>query len=248
MSLRARLLLSGVIALGGYAALSHDASAAPADDPAITAVSRDLTADYAWGFYSGFKQQHGSYQNGRSLHAVLKRTGNSGDRGYPDYLFWFNELTGQTIVRARAVAYPTLGVNPATHAVFASDASAAESGRFWWVMGGRADSQPFDLYRSVEPFNPFVLEQVLDNFVTEKQSTTPALAIVGETGLLAYRWGASGSINDKVRFRNYAFPKRPRRCCDSRRRWVEVVLSSTSGTSRSNSFGHDGTPGVVHLR
>jgi hypothetical protein len=204
MSDRARLLLSGVIALSGWAALSHDASAAPADDPAITAVSRDLTADYTWGFFSGFKQQHGSYQNGRSLHAVLKRTG-SGERGYPDYLLWFNELTGQTIIRTRAVAYPTLGINPATHAVFASDASAEESGRFWWVMGGRADSQPFDLYRSVEPFKPLVLEQVLDNFVTEPGSTTPALAIVGETGLLPYRWRASGSPNDQVRFRNYAF-------------------------------------------
>jgi hypothetical protein len=103
----------------------------------------------------------------------------------------------------RAVAYPTVGKNPATQAVFTSDAPAGETGRIWWVMGGRANLQPFDLYRSVHPFQPLVLEQMLDNFVTETQSTTPALAIVGETGLLPYRWRASGNRTGEIRFRNY---------------------------------------------
>ena len=192
----------GVRRISWVFALSVAATAALASDPTITAVSRDLTPDYVWGFSSGVKQQHGSYQNGRSLHAVLKRNGTTGANGYPDYLFWFNEHTGQTIVTERAAAYPTLGKNPATQAVFASDASPGSAGYFWWVMGGRADSQPFDLYRSIAPFSPLLLERVLDDFVTEPQSTTPALSVVGDTGLIPYRWRASGSIKGQVRFRN----------------------------------------------
>ena len=196
-----RMLVSVVISVACCIAVSVDVSAA--DDPAITAVSRDLTQDYAWGFSSGVKQQHGSYKNGHSLHAVLKRSGTTGANGYPDYLFWFDEHTGRTIVLNRAVAYPTLGKNPATHAVFTSDAAATAAGQFWWVMGGRANAQPFDLYRSAERFNPLPLQQVLDNFVVEDQSTTPALAVVGEDGLLAYRWRSSGSTTGEVRFRRY---------------------------------------------
>lgn len=186
--------------------LSTVASDAFGADPTITAVSRDVTATYAWNFSSGVKQQHGSYQNGVSLHAVLQRNGSSGENGYPDYLVWFNEHTGQSLALERAVAYPKLGKNPATHAVFNSEVTGGIPGQFWWVMGGRADSQPFDLYRSTQPFNPLVLEQVLDNFVVEPQSTTPALAVVGETGLLAYRWRASGSTSGEVRFRQYGLP------------------------------------------
>ena len=196
-----RMLVSVVISVACCIAVSVDVSAA--DDPAITAVSRDLTQDYAWGFSSGVKQQHGSYKNGRSLHAVSGRTGTTGANGYPDYFFWFDEHTGRTIVLNRAVAYPTLGKNPATHAVFTSDAAATAAGQFWWVMGGRANAQPFDLYRSAELFNPLPLQQVLDNFVVEDQSTTPALAVVGEDGLLAYRWRSSGSTTGEVRFRRY---------------------------------------------
>src|SRR5262245_50129513 len=138
----ARLLLSSAIAFGGCAALFQVASADPPADPTITAVSRNLTSDYGWNFDSGFKQQHGSYVNGRSLHAVLRRTGTTGEKGYPDYLVWFDEHTGQKVVLSRAVAYPTLGPNPTTHAVFDSEAPPGGSGRYWWVIGGRADSQP----------------------------------------------------------------------------------------------------------
>jgi hypothetical protein len=181
-------------------------SSSNGDEPNISAVSRDLTSNYVWGFKSGVKQQHGSYKNGRSVHAVVRRAGTSLVNGYPDYLVWFSEHTGQSASLERAVAYPQLGKYPATHAVFASDAAAGDQGRFWWVMGGRADSQPFDLFRTVELFNPFVQELVLNDFVAEFQSTTPGLAVVGESGLLAYRWRASGSNTGEVRFRLYDLP------------------------------------------
>ena len=106
----------------------------------------------------------------------------------------------------RAVAFPTTGKNPATHAVFSSDAMEGEQGRIWWVMGGRAHLQPLDLVRSLDPFSPLAFEVVLDNFVTEPHSTTPALAVVGETGLLAYRWRSSGSKSGEIRFRDYYLP------------------------------------------
>jgi hypothetical protein len=170
-------------------------------------VSRDLVADYAWGFSSGVKQQHGSYKNGRSLHAILRRDGTSGARGYPDFVAWFNEHTGQPLIVSRAVGYPQLGKNPATHAVFTSDASAAAQGQYWWVMGGRADSQPFDLYRSVQPFSPLAHERILNDFVTEPQSTTPALAVVGDAGILPYRWRASGAKTGELRVRRYILPE-----------------------------------------
>ncbi len=175
-------------------------------EPAITAISRDLVPTYDWGYKSGVKQQHGSYENGRSLHAVLRRQGSSGEQGYPDYLVWFDEHAGQAAAIERAVAYGELGKNPATHAVFGSEAPQGDQGRIWWAMGGRADSQPFDLVRSLQPFDPFGFQVVLDNFVTEPQSTTPALAVVSDTGLLAYRWRSSGSKSGEVRIRNYALP------------------------------------------
>lgn len=182
------------------------ASPAFGDDPPITAVSRDLSPYYRWGFKSGVKQQHGSYKNGRSLHAVLQRAGTSVENGYPDYLIWFDEHTGRSAALERAVAYAELGKNPATHAVFTADATVTEQGRFWWVMGGRANSQPFDLFRATQLFSPFSHEQILNNLVTEPQSTTPALAVVGQTALLAYRWRASGSRTGEVRVRNYDLP------------------------------------------
>ncbi len=137
---------------------------------------------------------------------MSKRTGSSGDNGYPDFLVWFDEHTGQVHAIERAVAFPTTGKNPATHAVFSSDALEGEQGRIWWAMGGRANLQPFDLVRSLLPFSPLAFEVVLNNFVTEPHSTTPALAVVGETGLLAYRWRSSGAITGEIRIRDYLLP------------------------------------------
>ncbi len=209
-------------------------------EPAITAVSRDLVPAYNWGYKSGVKQEHGSYKNGRSLHAIVRRAGSSGDQGYPDHLVWFDERTGQASAVERAVAYPALGLNPATSAVFASDALEGEQGQFWWVMGGRANKQPFDMVRSLEPFNPFNYEVVLNNFVTEPHSTTPSLAVVGETGMLAYRWRGSSAKTGEVRFQDYLLSDQVCPRCDPRRRWVGGVSSPVSATSRSSNSGRDG--------
>ncbi len=176
---------------------------ANAEDPVVTAVKKEVVSGYSWGYQVGVKQQHGSYKNGRSLHAISRRSGTTGTNGSPDYLVWVDEHTGQTAALERPVGYAELGKNPATSAVFTSDAPEGEQGRIWWVLGGRANLQPFDMVRSDHLFNPFAWDLVLDNFVTDFESTTPCLATVGLTGMLAYRWLESRAPNGEVRFQDY---------------------------------------------
>ena len=176
------------------------------DPPAITAISRDLVPTYTWGYKSGVKQQHGSYENGRSLHAFLKRQGSSGEQGYPDYLVWIDEHSGQSAAIERAVSYPELGKNPATHAVFGSGAPQGDQGRIWWAMGwasGFAAIRPGALAPAIQSF---WLSGSPEQFRYRASIDDSALAVVGDTGLLAYRWRSSGSKSGEVRIQNYALP------------------------------------------
>jgi hypothetical protein len=87
--------------------------------------------------------------------------------------------------------------------VFTSDPPIGERGRIWWVLGGRANIQPFDLFRSTEVFVPTTYERMLDNFIGGFESTTANVAAVGSTGLIAYRWLESRSPIGEVRFESY---------------------------------------------
>jgi len=172
---------------------------ASGDDPSITAISRDVAPSYSWIYENGVKQQQGSYKNGRSLHAVSQRVGTK-VQGSPDYMLWVDEHSGQVLALERPVGYAELGKNPSTSAVFTSNAPAGEEGRVWWALGGRANFQPYDLVRSTGLFDPTAFRLVLDNFITDYESTTATLAAVGSTGLLAYRWLESRSPIGEVRY------------------------------------------------
>src|SRR5688572_7044731 len=138
-----------LLLLPGALVLSLASVEANGADPEITATYKDVLTSYTWGYKTGAKQQHGSYKNGRSLHAIARRTSSDGLDGSPDQLAWIDEHTGQVAALEQAVGYTEVGVNPATSAVFSSDAPTDDAGRVWWILGGRADSQPFDLVRSI---------------------------------------------------------------------------------------------------
>jgi hypothetical protein len=173
-----------------------------AADPTVTAVVQEIASDYSWGYKTGLKQHLGSYKNGRSVHAVFRRT--EKDKGNPDFLVWFDERTGEASTIEHPVGQMVRGVvNPAGNAVFTSDAPAEEQGRVWFVCGGRAGQLPFDLARSRGLFDPRAFDVVLDDFVTERSSTTPCLSVVGETGLLVFRYRHSRASDGAVRFQRY---------------------------------------------
>lgn len=176
---------------------------AHAADPPLRATVREVVSSYSWGYRAGVKQHLGSYKNGRSLHALARRSGRHGENGLPDYLVWVDEHRGSSRALRRPIGYPQEGINPASHAVFTSNAPAHEQGRIWWVLGGRSSAQPFDLAVSLGLFDPSAYAVVLDDFVRDGHSTTPSLAAVGETGLLAYRWLGSGAPDGEVRLQRY---------------------------------------------
>jgi hypothetical protein len=95
------------------------------------------------------------------------------------------------------------GVNVGGNVVFTSGSSGASKGEMWWVTGGRAYQLPFDLSRSLKPFDPKRFEIVLDDFETVQSSTAPTLSVAGEEGLVLYRYLHSTSRNSAVLFQRY---------------------------------------------
>lgn len=177
-------------------------------DPAITATSQDIVSDYSWGYQSGLKQHLGSYKNGRSVHAISRRTRANPkpartDLGSPDFMVWVDEHTQESLAIEHPAGVFEDGENPGGNAVFTSGASATEEGRIWSVFSARAYELPFDLTRSSRLFDPNRFDIVLDNFETVDSSTAPTLSVVGETGLLVYRYLGSIRPDGAVLFQRY---------------------------------------------
>lgn len=177
-------------------------------DPTVTAVVQEIVSDYSWGYKNGLKQPLGSYKNGRSIHAVSRRTRENPAEpreppGSADFLVWVDEHTGEVLALEHPVGVLEDGVNPGGNATFTSDAPDGKDGRIWFVFGGRAHELPFDLARSSELFDPRDFDLVLDNFVTTGGSTAPTVSVVGQTGLLTYRFEGSVRLDGAVLFQRY---------------------------------------------
>jgi hypothetical protein len=189
----------------GFAILVLLAMIAPstAADPPITAEAQDITSDYSWGYKSGVKEHLGSYKNGRSVHAISRRAGTTGELGNPDSLVSFDEQTREALAIEHPAGVYELGVNPGGSAVFTSSAAGGEQGRLWWALGGRAHEIPIDLARSRGLFDPRDFDVVLDDIDTAYRSSTPRLSVVQQNGLLIYRYLSSVDPEGEVRFQRY---------------------------------------------
>ena len=191
------------------AAFLASISLASASEPTITAASRDIVLDCSWGYNTGVKQPLGSYKDGRSVHAVSRFTrqnpiAGKPELGSPDFIVWVDENTGEASAHEHPAGVYEDGVNPGGNVAFASGAAETEQGRMWWVLGGRAYQLPLDIARSSGLFEPHYFDIVLDNFETVDQSTAPTLSVVGQTGLLVYRYLRSTSPDAAILFQRYS--------------------------------------------
>ncbi len=185
---------------------------AGAAEPSVSADSRDIVLDYSWGYNTGLKQPEGSFKDGRSVHAVSRFTRpnpkpnlppGDADLGSPDFLVWVDETTGEVGALEHPAGVLEDGVNPGGNVVFSSDSAPAEKGRLWWTLGGRANELPLDIARSTNLFDPHHFDIVLNDFETVERSTSPTLSVVGQTGLLVYRYLNSTNPNAAVLFNRY---------------------------------------------
>jgi hypothetical protein len=184
------------------------ASDADAADPQISVELRDVVLDYSWGYSTGIKQHQGSFKNGRSVHAISRFTRvnpdpNLEDLGNPDWLVWVDETTGQASSHEHPVGMFGDGINPGGNVTFGTDVPASDTGYLWWVLGGRAETLPFDLARSVAPYDPRDFDVVLDDFETVDKSTAVTLSVKGQSGMVAYRYLRSTSPAGKVLFKRF---------------------------------------------
>ncbi len=150
-----RQLIGGLLA-GAFLVLASFVQAAP---PIIDLSVKELVSDFSWGYQNGLKQPQGSYLNGKSVHAISRKTryGNIPRQpplGSPDFLLWVDEQTGQTLALEHPLGNYEDAVNPGGNAVFGSGAPNDEIDRIWWVTGARANELAFDLSRSSALFDP----------------------------------------------------------------------------------------------
>jgi hypothetical protein len=183
-------------------------SYAYAADPQISVQIKDLVLDYSWGYSTGIKQHQGSFKNGRSVHAVSRFTRvnpnpNLEDLGNPDWLMWVDETTGEASTHEHPVGIFGDGINPGGNVTFGTDVPASDTGYMWWVLGARAETLPFDLARSVAPFDPRTFDVVLNDFETVDKSTAVTMGIKGQTAMMVYRYLRSTSPVGKVLFKRF---------------------------------------------
>jgi hypothetical protein len=184
------------------------ASYANAADPQVSIDIKDLVLDYSWGYSTGIKQHQGSFKDGRSVHAVsrfsrVNPNPNLEDLGNPDWLMWVDETTGEASIHEHPVGEFGEGINPGGNVTFGTDVPASDTGYMWWVLGARAETVPFDLARSVAPFDPRDFDVVLNDFETVDKSTAVTLSVKGQAGMVVYRYLRSTSPVGKVLFKRF---------------------------------------------
>jgi hypothetical protein len=184
------------------------AGSSHAADPQISIDIKDLVVDYSWGYSTGIKQHQGSFKDGRSVHAVsrfsrVNPNPNLEDLGNPDWLMWVDETTGEASIHEHPVGEFGEGINPGGNVTFGTDVPASDTGYMWWVLGARAETIPFDLARSVAPFDPRDFDVVLNDFETVDKSTAVTLSVKGQTGMVVYRYLRSTSPVGKVLFKRF---------------------------------------------
>lgn len=167
--------------------------------------TRDLTEEDRFGFMAGLKQILGAAKNGLNLYPILRGIpGQIDDKhasaaaGTPDNICWVDEQTGDSGILEHATGtLRTSRANPGGMMAFDG------AGHVWYTFGGRANSLPFRLFRSREPYDFRNFQLVLDGYETYDESTGFAVHVHQSKVMLVWRRGRSRTPYTTLRFAAY---------------------------------------------